>query len=214
MSTSWAPLRHREFRLLIGARVVSMTGNALAPIALAFAVLDLTGSATDLGLVVGARSLTNVALLLFGGVVADRMPRQFVLVGSSLAAMVTQACVAGVVLTGTAHLGLLMALSAVNGAAAAFTFPASSALVAQTVPPDLNESANAISRLGTNAALVGGAALGGVVVASVGPGWGIADRRAQLRRSGRALRADPGAGRARHLRATPEPGRGPTRRLV
>ncbi len=174
MSTSWAPLRHREFRLLVGARVVSMAGNALAPIALAFAVLDLTGSATDLGLVVGARSLTNVLLLLFGGVVADRMPRQLVLVGSSLAAMVTQACVAAVVLTGTSQLGLLMALSAVNGAAAAFAFPASSALVAQTVPPELNKSANAINRLGTNTALIAGAALGGVVVATVGPGWGIA----------------------------------------
>jgi MFS family permease len=151
-----------------------MTGNALAPIALAFAVLDLTGSATDLGLVVGARSLTNVALLLFGGVVADRMPRQFVLVGSSLAAMATQAAVATLLLTGTADLGTLLALSTVNGAAAAFAFPASSALVNQTVPADLMRPANALNRLGINAALIAGAVLGGAVVATVGPGWGIA----------------------------------------
>lgn len=172
--SSFAPLRHRAFRLLAAGRFVSMAGNALAPIALAFAVLDLTGSATDLGLVVGARSLTNVVLLLFGGVVADRMPRQFVMVGSSVAAMVTQAAVATVVLTGTANLGLLMALSAVNGAAAAFAFPASSALVPQTVPPDLLRPANALNRLGANAALIGGAVAGGAVVVAVGPGWGIA----------------------------------------
>ena len=48
-----------------------MLGNSVAPIALAFAVLDLTGSARDLGLVVGARSLANVVFVLFGGVIAD-----------------------------------------------------------------------------------------------------------------------------------------------
>ena len=111
-----------------------MLGNAMAPIALAFAVLDLTGSARDLGLVVGARSLTNVVLLLFGGVVADRLPRQLVLVASSVLAMVTQAawrrwC------SPDRPPGLLMALAAVNGAVSAFAFPAAAALVAQTVPP-------------------------------------------------------------------------------
>jgi MFS family permease len=172
--SAWAPLRHRPFVLLISGRFVSMAGNALAPIALAFAVLDLTGSATDLGLVVGARSLTNVLLLLFGGVVADRMPRQLVLVGSSLAAMVTQAAVATVVLMGTANVALLMCLSAINGAAAAFAVPASSALVPQTVPADLLQPANAINRLSVNAALILGAVLGGLIVATIGPGWGIA----------------------------------------
>jgi MFS family permease len=169
-----AALRHRPYRLLVSARFVTMAGNALAPIALAFAVLDLTGSATSLGLVVGARSITNVSLLLFGGVLADRVPRALVLVGSSLAAMTTQGAVAVLVLTGTANLGVLMALSAVNGAAAAFAFPASAALVPQTVPGHLLQTANAINRLGINIAMIGGAVAGGVVVAAVGPGWGIA----------------------------------------
>ena len=62
-----------------------MLGNAIAPVALAFAVLDLTGSAADLGLVVGARSLMNVVFVLFGGVVADRLPRHLVLVASCVA---------------------------------------------------------------------------------------------------------------------------------
>lgn len=167
-------LRHPPYRALVAARFVTMAGNALAPIALAFAVLDLTGSPTDLGLVVGARSVTNVALLLFGGVLADRVPRALVLVGSSTAAMVSQAVVATLVLTGTANLGLLMALSAVNGATSAFAFPASAALVPQTVPAHLLQTANAVNRLGVNLALIGGAVAGGLVVAAVGPGWGIA----------------------------------------
>src|SRR5207253_1710717 len=68
------PLRHREFRWLLAARVTGFVGGAVAPVALAFAVLDLTGSVRDLGLVVGARSLANVLLLLVGGVLADRLP--------------------------------------------------------------------------------------------------------------------------------------------
>ena len=71
-SGSLAPLRHKPFRYLAGGRVVTMLGNAIAPIALAFAVLDLTGSVRDLGVVVGARSLMAALCMVFGGVVADR----------------------------------------------------------------------------------------------------------------------------------------------
>ena len=56
--SAFAPLRHAPFRWLLLGRIVNMIGNAVAPMALAFAVLDLTGSASDLGLVVAARSGT------------------------------------------------------------------------------------------------------------------------------------------------------------
>lgn len=56
----------------------------MAPIALAFAVLDATGSVGSLGLVVGANSLTSILFLLYGGVLADRLPRGPLLVGSSV----------------------------------------------------------------------------------------------------------------------------------
>jgi MFS family permease len=81
-TSALAPLRHAAFRRLAAGRFLTMLGNAVAPIALAFAVLDLTGSVRDLGLVVGARSLANVAFLLFGGVLADRLPRHAVMVVS------------------------------------------------------------------------------------------------------------------------------------
>jgi MFS family permease len=168
------PLRHSAFRWLISGRSTSYLGNAVAPIALAFAVLDLTGSVSDLGWVVGARSVTNVALLLFGGVVADRLPRAVVLTTSCAAAALTQGAVATLVLTGTATIPLLVVLGAVNGAVSAMAFPAAAALTPQTVPEPLVRPANALLRLSTNTALVGGAAVGGVLVAAVGPGWGIA----------------------------------------
>ncbi len=173
-SENFAPLRFSAFRYLVTGRFITMLGNSVAPIALAFAVLDLTGSAGDLGLVVGARSLTNVVFLLIGGVVADRFPRHLVMVGSALLACVTQGAVAFLVLDGSATVPMLMGLSAVNGMAAAFSMPASAALVPQTIPAEIVQQGNAINRLGVNASMILGASLGGILVAAVGPGWGLA----------------------------------------
>jgi len=167
------PLAHGTFRWLLAARTTGVLGNAVAPIALAFAVLDLTGSAADLGLVVAARSIANVAVLLFGGVIADRLRRDVVLVGTSLAAAGTQAVVATLVITGSATIPLLVVLSVLNGAVAAVSLPAAAALVPETVPDALLRPANALLRLGLNAGGVVGASAGAGIVAVVGPGWGL-----------------------------------------
>lgn len=169
-----APLRYGAFRYLAAGRLVNMLGNGVAPIALAFAVLDMTGSIGDLGLVVGARSVMTVLFVLFGGVVADRIPRRLVLVGSNVLSALTQAAVAALVLTGTATIPLLLALGAANGIVSALSQPASAAATPQTVPPELIQPANALIRLGINAGMIGGAAFGGLLVAAVGPGWGLA----------------------------------------
>lgn len=174
MTTTLGPLRYAPFRLVVAGRTITGLGNAVAPIALAFAVLDLTGSVRDLGLVVGAQSTSRVLFLLVGGVVADRFPRQLVLVGAGGLAALTQAVVAALVLTGTATIPLLMALACFGGVFFAFAFPASSALIPQTVPEPVRQQANAINRLGLSGALIGGSAAGGALVALVGPGWGLA----------------------------------------
>lgn len=164
----------RAFRLLVAGRAVDVFGNAFAPIALAFAVLDLTGKAGDLGLVVGIRTVFNVAFLLFGGVLADRLPKNLLMVGANLVAALSQATIATLVLTHTATIPLLIGLSAVNGAVAAVAMPASAALLPHTVAEDKRQRAIALSRLVLSGAMLLGAPLGGVVVAAVGPGWGIA----------------------------------------
>lgn len=184
--TAW---RHRDFRFLLTGRVIDTVGNAAAPVALAFAVIDLTGSTADLGLVVGARSLANVALLLFGGVLADRWKRSTVLVWSNMVSGATQAAVATLILTGQATISRLVVLGLVNGATAAMSFPASNALVPQTVPTVLVPQANALNRLGTNGASMAGAALGGLAVAVVGPGWGLAADAASFLLAGMAYAA-------------------------
>lgn len=179
MTTQTAPgasdaLRHVPFRLLVGGRTISLFGNGLASIALTFAVLDLTGSAGDLGLVLAARSIPQVLFLLFGGVLADRLPRHLVLVGSNVVSGLTQVLTAAVVLTGNASIAALIVLGAVNGAAAAITFPASAGLLPQTVPAAVLQPANVVLRMASTAALVSGASIGGILVAALGPGWGLA----------------------------------------
>ena len=84
-------LRLRDFRLVFGAALASLLGDGMVPVALSFAVLDLTGSATDLGLVLAARSVALVGSLLIGGVVADRVSRRTVMIGADLVRLVARA---------------------------------------------------------------------------------------------------------------------------
>jgi MFS family permease len=168
------PLGQRAFRFLFLGRTTSFIGNAFANVALAFAVLDLTGSKADLGYVLAARSVPQVIFLLVGGIWADRLPRHLVMVTSNVASGASQGAIAVLLLTGRAQVWHLMALGAVNGLSSAFFFPAAVGIVPQTVPQRMLQSANAILRLGTNASWIGGAALGGLVVAATSPGTGIA----------------------------------------
>ena len=166
-------LRHRSFAYLVVGRTVSLVGNGLAGLAIAFAVLDLTGSTTDLGLVLAARSVPLVVFMLFGGVLADRLPRHLVLVVTNVVSGVTQVVAAGLLLSDHATIGSLMALEAVNGASSAFIFPATAGMLPQTVPAPALQTANVVLRMATTAALVGGTSVGGVLVAAVGPGWAL-----------------------------------------
>jgi MFS family permease len=173
-SLSSGPLAERQFRLLFVARTVSTLGSAVAPIALAFAVLDLTGSKADLGYVLAARAVPTVLFILFGGVWADRLPRHRVMVGSNVVSALSQASVAALLLSGAAQIWQLMVLAAVNGASTAFFFPASQGVVPQTLPQRLLQAGNALLRMGQNGCLIFGAALGGVLVAATSPGVTIA----------------------------------------
>jgi MFS family permease len=162
--------RGRAFRLLFLGRTISFFGTNLVPIALAFAVLDLTGSATDVGFVFAARTLAQISTLLVGGVVADRLPRQWVMVGSDSANVCVQLALGGLLVSGHARLWELVALQLVGGAATAFHSPATTGLVPQVVPAESLQQANALMSFARYSATVGGAAAGGVLVATIGSG--------------------------------------------
>jgi MFS family permease len=164
----------RAFRLLFAAQSVSSLGDRLVPVALAFAVLNLTGSATDLGVVLAAQTIPLVLFVLLGGVWADRLPRRLVMATSDLVRATSQGVCAVLLLTGTAHLWELAALQAVYGTARAFFDPAALSVVPQTVDADQLQRANSLIALTGNVASVVGPAVAGVIVAAAEPGWGLA----------------------------------------
>jgi predicted MFS family arabinose efflux permease len=167
-------LAHRTFRLLFAAQSISSLGDRLVPVALAFAVLDLTGSATSLGLVLAAQTIPLVAFVLIGGVWADRLSRRRVMLASDLVRALAQGGCAVLLLTGGAQLWQLVALQAVYGTADAFFGPAVLALVPETVQTAQLQSANSLLALSGNIAAVIGPAVAGVIVAVSRPGWGLA----------------------------------------
>jgi MFS family permease len=160
----------RDFRLVFAAYATSVFGDFVVPVALAFAVLDLTGSATDLGLVLGARVLPIVVFALVGGVWADRLPRQHVILASNLARGATQGLLGALLVTGTASVWMIVALQLVHGAATAFSRPAGTGLVADVVPPDLLQRANALLFLTLGLGGIAGPAVAGILVTGVGAG--------------------------------------------
>jgi MFS family permease len=170
---SLSPLRDPVFRLFYLGRAVSMLGSSMAPVALAFGVLDVTNSAAALGTVLAARSVPMAAFMLLGGVVADRFSRSVVLRLSHVGAALTQGAVAAVLITGVAELWMLVVLEFLNGTVVAFTFPALQGVIPQLVRRDELQQANALMAFTRNASHILGPSIAGVLVVTVGSGWAI-----------------------------------------
>jgi MFS family permease len=135
--------------------------------------LSIGGSGVDVGDVTTVALVSLVVFLLLGGTVADRLPRHRVLTAANALQGLAQAGAACLVLTGTAHIWELIALSAVRGTGTGFYLPASSGLLPQTVPADQLARANAIYRVGRNSAQIGGTAPAGALAGLAGAGWGV-----------------------------------------
>lgn len=170
----WSPegsalLRERQFRLLFFGRTLSGVGDALVPIAVTFAVLDI-GDASDLGLVLGSQAGARVVCLLAAGVWADRLPRHAVMIAADAVRACVQALLALAFFTDSIAVWQLAAGGAVFGAASAFFQPASTGLIAQIVGSERLQEANALLSLSRSAIQVAGPAVSGVVVATLGFG--------------------------------------------
>ena len=167
------PLSLRDFRVLLGARAISYVGTYLAPIAVAFAILDNGGGATAVGLGFAAWTLAQVAMLAIGGVVGDRIPRRTVMIGSDIASTAVRVTMGVLLVSGHAQVWHLIALQACGGAAVAFYSPASYGLVREVVPEEQLQQANGLLAIARYAAFPLGAAIGGSIVALIGPGTAL-----------------------------------------
>ncbi|MGZ4385769.1 MAG: MFS transporter [Gaiellaceae bacterium] len=196
---SLAALRLHDFRLLFAARTISFLGTNLAPIAVAFAVLGLGGSASAVGLSFAAWTLAQISALLIGGVVADRLSRRLVMISSDGASCLLRLGMGALLVSGAAHVWEIVVLQAFGGAAVAFYSPASSGIVPQLVPGRLLQQANGFMSIARYAAFPLGAALGGTLVATVGPGYALLLDGLSYGTSAllvRSIRLPGGAGRA------------------
>jgi MFS family permease len=167
-------LRDVAFRRLLGAAAISWFGDRMVNIALAFAVLEIDGSASDIGVVLASRNLPLVACLLLGGVVADRVSRRAIMVSADLARLVAQGLLAALVIAGEAEIWTLALLSGLSGAAGGFFNPASTGLLPAIVPLERLQQANGVRATAMSAGEIGGPVLAGALVAAVGAGWALA----------------------------------------
>ncbi len=167
------PLRERNFFLLFVGQSVSSLGNALVPVALTFALLDLTHSAADLGYVLGAEAAAQVAFLLAGGVIADRISRRAVMLASDTVRGAAEAVLGILLITGRPSVWVIGVLAVAQGAAGATFLPASTGLVPAVVSPANLQQANQLQQVASAAASIAGPALAGVLVVTASPGWAI-----------------------------------------
>jgi MFS family permease len=168
------PWAGRNYTLLTSAAVVTNLGAGGALIASAFAVLETGGDGGDVGLVAAARTLPLVLFLLVGGALADRLPRHRVMVAANTLNCLSQAAFAVLVLAGDPQLWQMMLLTALCGTGQAFFSPASEGMLLSTVSGEQAGRAFAVYRMAMQSAGIGGAALGGALIAAVGPGWVLA----------------------------------------
>ncbi len=170
MSSYRRVLRHQDFRYLFLGQAASAIGDQVVIVALALFITRKTGSATDLGLVLAAQSLPMVALMLFGGVWADRLPRQKIMLATDVVRAALHLTVAVLIFAGTITILEIVLIEAAFGACRAFFQPAYTGLVPQTVPESMILDATALTASTQNLAIMIGPALSTALVLGLGAG--------------------------------------------
>jgi MFS family permease len=164
-------LRHPAFRNLWLASSASVMGDSIVIVALALFVTDLTGSATDVGIVLAAQMVPFVAFLLIGGVWADRLPRARLMITTDVVRMALHTLLAVLIFADQVEIWHLVVIEALFGTADAFFRPAHTGLVPRTVPEHEIQEAQALSNLTLNLGELLGPALATALVLGVGAGW-------------------------------------------
>ena len=169
-----APLRVPRFRALWAAATVSNVGSFLQQVAASWLMLQLTGSATWVGLMVASTTLPLLVVALPAGALADVIDRRRVLLVAQGVMATAALAMAALAFTGLTTPGLLLGLGLLLGTGLAFNLPAWQALVPELVPRSLVPEAVALNSASFNVARAVGPALGGLLVATAGPGWAFA----------------------------------------
>lgn len=167
-------LAQRNFRIYFVGQAVSSLGSAMVPVAIAFAVLRQTHSADDLGIVLTSFAASQLAFMLAGGVIADRVSRRAAMLVADGGRLVADSVLAGLLITGRPPVLVICLLVVVEGAGSALFMPASTGLVPSLVPDDVLQSANSLLQISGSLSQVIGPAIAGVIVVTTKPGWALA----------------------------------------
>lgn len=159
-----------QFRLLWIGQTASAFGDTMIPLAMAFAVLGIGGTAIELGYVFAAFTVAHVVLVLAGGVWADRLPRQQVMIACDLVRTIVQVLLGILLISGSAEVWHLVVVAAIVGGAGAFFVPAATGLIPQTVSPGRLQQANALMGLSRSGTGIFGPPVSGLLVVLFSPG--------------------------------------------
>ncbi|HXY71489.1 MAG TPA: MFS transporter [Actinomycetota bacterium] len=167
-----APLALRDFRLLWTGMTVSLLGDGIFLVAVAWQVYTLWDLPSALAVVGLAMSLPQVLFLLLGGVVVDRVDRRSVMLWADVVRGLAITSIGVLSVMGSLLLWHVVVLAALYGVGSAFFGPAFDAIVPDIVAPEQLGAANSLDQFVRPAALrLAGPALGGLVIHEVGPGW-------------------------------------------
>jgi MFS family permease len=166
-------LGDRNFRWFFLARAITMITGSMSSIALAFAVLEIDNDPVSLSLVLTAFTLANIVFVLFGGVVADRLPRALVIQACYVLDILSIGTIAYLLFTGTATIPFVVGLAALNGASTAFVLPAMQGIIPQLTQPATLQQANAMLSFVRSVVTIGGPVIAGILVTTVGPAWAM-----------------------------------------
>ena len=162
--------RHRNYRIFFTGQLVSLAGTWMQNVALAWLVIELSGSALAIGALAFWRFVPFTIFGLVAGVVADRIESRKLVMATQAAAMVISIALALVTLTGTATLPIVYVLAALGGVALAFDAPGRQSLTFQMVGRRELPNAVALNSGLFNGSRVIGPALAGILIAAVGTG--------------------------------------------
>jgi hypothetical protein len=170
----WTVFSSGSFRKLWVATTLSLFGDFFSYIAMAWLVLQLTGSSLALGTVLVVQALPRAALMVVGGALADRLSSRLTMLGSMGLRAVVVAPLAVLVLAGRVQMWEVYGIAVVFGIVDAFFMPARSSILPRVVADHELEPGNAVLNVTAQTSVILGPVLGGLIVAVLGIGWAFA----------------------------------------
>ena len=168
--SAFPAFQSRNFRLYFPGQVISMIGTWIQMVAQGWLVLEITGSAFDVGVVAAASTLPTLFLSLFGGVIVDRYPKRAILLWTQSSAMILAFILGIFAVTGTVTIWIIIVLSFLLGCVNALNVPALQAFLSEIVEREDLASAIAMNSAIYNGSRIIGPAIAGFLISATGTG--------------------------------------------